>query len=243
MLAVVCFILSYLSLSRSYQKPRAEGETFNAFFLLGISSLMMPFLLMCGIFYYVSMAFQLRTLTWRTFMAGLLGVLAPYWIYAAIAVWQHNFMETLQTVLADFQLTIPDYSALTFPQLVTFGLVVLLSLAGVFHFFHTAYNDKIRTRMIFYMITTQEFVLLLLLLAFPTYYSLLLRLLIFNSAPIVAHHLTLAKGRVANAWFHTTLWLVVACAVLNYLCTYGALPELATLRPLDGVTAINFLPR
>lgn len=81
-----CFALSYAALFASYQQARAEGYVFHAFLFAGLGSLAFPPLLAVAAGYYFSMLFQLRNLTGRTFLAGLLGLALPYWLYAAYAI-------------------------------------------------------------------------------------------------------------------------------------------------------------
>ena len=48
----------------------------------------------------------------------------------------------------------------------------------------------------------------------PQHFETMLRLLIVNSSPLIAHYLTLAKGRFFHIWFIFCLLLYAAFAVL-----------------------------
>ena len=213
---MTCMALSYFMLFDSYQRIKAEGYIFHAFLFASVGSLTFPPFLICPLLYYVSMIFQLRNFTWRTFMAGILGLAVPYWIYAAFAIW-HNRLDTAFLYLLDWaKLPLPDYSSVTLPQWVTGGTLTVLSAAALIHFFHTAYNDKIRVRMFFYCIVTQELALMAGLILLPQYFTEILPILILNSAPLLAHHLTLLRGRWGEWWFYLALLSFAVMAYFNY---------------------------
>lgn len=236
MIPPACLMLAYFMLFASYQQPRAEGYTFHAFLLTGVASFFFPPALLLAPVFYAGMLFQLRTLTWRTFMAGLLGLLTPYWIYAGYAIWQ-NRLDTAFIYLTEwFTPRLPDYSHLTLPQLLTLGLTVPLAAVSAGHFIHTAYNDKIRTRMLFYLIVLVEVALAAGMLLLPAHLDTLLRLFIVNSAPLMAHYFALAKGRRFHLWFNCCTLLLAALAVMNHLLAAGIPAGWAALRPLAGVT-------
>lgn len=221
MIPGLCLIMSYGVLFASYQQVRPQGYAFHAFLLISLGSLFFPPLLLCGVAYFISMIFQLRTFTWRSFTAALLGTAVPYWGYAAYAIWQ-NHLDTAFLYLTDwFHPTLPDYSRLPLPMLVTCGTVLLFSLLAFVHFFHTAYNDKIRTRMYFYVITTQEVLLAAGMLLLPDHATQTLRLLIINSSLLIAHYYALGRGRFFGGWFNVSLLLLIALGVYNLLFPIG----------------------
>ena len=95
-------------------------------------------------------------------------------------------------------------------------IIGLLSFVSSLHYLRTAFNDKIRTRMFFYAILMVHAVLLLLLILRPADYAILLPMLAMNSAPLVGHHLTLARRRGSELWFYTCLLFLVVLLVANY---------------------------
>lgn len=216
LLPMVCFALSYFMLFASYQEPQAQGYLFHAFLFASLGSLLFPPMLVCCLLYYFSMLFQLRNFTWRTFMAGLLGLLTPYWVCAAYAIW-HNHLDTAFLYLLDWLTPpLPDYSLLTLPQWITGGTLIVLAVASLIHFAHTAYNDKIRTRMFFYCIATQQVALIAALALMPQCFNQLLPLFVINTAPLLAHHLTLARGWWAELWFYVVVVAAGGMAFANY---------------------------
>jgi len=150
-------------------------------------------------------------------MAGLLGLSVPYWFYTAYAIWESRLDTAFLYLKQWFTFQLPDYTQLSPSQWVTAGALAVLSLFAFVHFFHTAYNDKIRTRMFFYVISTQEIALAAGLALLPQYYNEQLALLALNSSPLLAHYYALAKGRFADIWFCLSVLILVCVGVFNYL--------------------------
>ena len=232
----LCYGASYFLLFASYQKNRAEGYVFHSFLFASVASLFFPPFLVLMVGFYFSMIFQLRNFTGRTFMAGLLGMLVPYWFVAALSIWE-NRLDTAFLYLEEwFAPALPDYSCLTLPQLITAGILLCMAFMSVIHFFHTAYNDKIRTRMLFYVLATQEFILIAGMLLLPAHFDEQLCLFIVSSSAFIAHYYALARGRFFNFWFNLSLLIIAGLTLFNYLCHYGILEGMESCRPLAGIT-------
>ena len=212
----LCLTLAYFMLFASYQQLRAEGYVFHAFLALGIGSLVFPPLLVLALAYYICMLFQLRVFNWRTFVASILGIAVPYWVKAGHGMWQNSLDTEFAYLEPWFELQLPHYDLLTPNQWVTLGFVFVLSLLAFIHFIHTAYNDKIRTRMLLYAVAVVEVFLAVGIVLLPQCYDMQLHLFIANSSLLIAHHYTLGKGRFFDAWFYLNILLLVALGAFNY---------------------------
>lgn len=228
MLPELCLILSYFALFTTYGNPHARGGTFHAFFFISLGSLCYAPLLLLAPAFLLAMAIQLRSLTGRTFGTAVLGLILPYWLMTGYALWDAQ-PESLGNRLAklwswqdpawDFIQTgdASVFQALPFWFIGTSGTVAFLSIIAIVHYLRTAYNDKIRTRMLFYILITNEVLILAACCLLPTHHQTLLRLLLLNSSPIIAHHLTLSRGRSAEIWFWLCLTLLMVLAITNHL--------------------------
>ncbi len=218
-------LVAYFPLFMSYQKPQDAADIFHAALALGVGSLFYPPLLLLGVAFLVGVAVQLRALSGKTFMALLFGLTLPYYFVAAWGVWENKLATVFLPYIEAFDFAAPDYAAVPLPLLLSGGFVVVLSFIAVVHLFRTAFNDKIRTRMFFYIIVIAEVVLALSLLLQPQKAGILLRLLFVNSAPLIAHHLTLGRGRGLNIYFLVCLLLLSALIVFNLFVSgsYGSL--------------------
>ena len=215
-LCVVCLLLTYFTLFASYQLARPEGYVFHAFLFISLGSMFFPPMLVLVPVSYVSMMFQLRNFTWRSMVAGLLGVSVPYWVYAAYAIWR-NQLDTAFDYLSEwFCPQWLQFQVWNLHQWISVGVVFFFALLAFVHLFRTAYNDKIRTRMLSYVIATFEVVIAAGLIVLPQYFEEWMRLFIANSSLLIAHYYALAKGRFFDTWFYLSVWIVVGLAVFNY---------------------------
>lgn len=213
-------VLSYFMLFASYQRNRPEGYIYHAFLLLGIGSLVFPYFGVLAFGFWFSMIFQLRSFTWRSLMASFLGLLTPYWLYAAYLIFNHRLRETLAVPVEMFRPEWIDLSQLPLSAVCFFGVLLVLTIIAFAHFFYTAYNDKIRTRMLFYTIAIQEVLLAAGLLFFFRYMAELSGIFLLNSSFLLAHYYALAKGRAFNAWFNLSLFLLLALGLWNYCAAF-----------------------
>ena len=223
LLPTLCLALAYFPLFGSYQKTSSSGDAFHVGLIVSVGSLAYPpFILLLPVM-LLGMAVPLRSLSFKSLLAGIVGGLAPYWCYAGWAVWQDDASECFSPFAAAFHFPLPSYSAVPLPLLLSFGFVFLLALLSTIHYFRTAYNDKIRTRMFYDVIVMNEALITLGLVLVPTDSNALFPLFVMNSSPLIAHYLSLARGRFMNFWF--ILWLVLLCVLAVLLRLPGWMPS------------------
>lgn len=93
-------VLALYILFSSYENRDATVQSFHVYLLLSLGSfayppllLLQPVLLLCqGVF--------MRSLSWRSYMAGIMGMTVPYWFWTAACVVQADFMPLQQQGLA-----------------------------------------------------------------------------------------------------------------------------------------------
>ena len=214
-LGVVCYALSQYYLFRAYQEYHAERQAVISFMFLGAASLFFPPLLFLAVSYYVALLVQLRALTFRTLLAGLLGLFVPLELYAAVLFFSGSLDPLLLYVeqLSSFEpLSLPSWSLV---QCVNLVYVFLLFLVGCLHYSYTNFNDKIRIRMCFYIIIVQSMILYAFLALQPQHFELLLPFIVLESSPVIGHYLTFSKGKVASFFFVLTVILGLAVVAFN----------------------------
>lgn len=213
----LCLVLCYFTLYSSYQKIRPEGYIYHTFFFAGIGSLFYTPMLWLALGFYISIIFQLRNISWTSFVAGILGFITPYWIWAAYALWTQGPQQFFSDVAGRFSIPDIEWTAIGLPQYLSLGTITFLALLAFIHYFRTSYNDKIRTRMLYYIIATQQLILWALIFVYPTLFKEQFSLLILNSSILLAHYYSLAKGRYFRYWFNISVMLLAALGVYNYL--------------------------
>ena len=197
------FIASLLTLFATYQNREASGWVYYAFLILGLASLAKVHLLVLIPFYWILMIF-LSSLSLRTFIASLLGLFTPYWFWIAAVVFLHQDDLTPFTdhflPFTEFPL-FTAYDSIPLSHYLTYAFLVILTITGIVHFLRTSYNDKIRTRQLYYCFMFFNIMILVLLPLFPQHYDLLFRPAIILTSPLIGHFIALTNTKVTNIAF------------------------------------------
>ena len=212
LIPAAALLSAYFVLFRTYGQTRTQGTLFHTTLLLSLGSLAFPQLIVVLPFLLFVAAVQLRALNLNAFGGALLGALLPYWIYLAVQLALCDFDWTLVPAQLWEQLPpLPTfaYADVPLPHWVGYAAVIVPGMVATAHFFSSSYNDKIRTRQFLYALTVLQIPILLLTALYPGQRNTLLPLLIVVYTPMISHHLTLARGRMADVWF--------------ILCTLGVL--------------------
>jgi len=215
-LASAFIVLTYILLFTSYQDKEATGKVFYAFLSLGIASIANVHTLFFVPVFWVFLAKNLSVLSWRTWFASILGLLTPYWFTAAWLL-SVNSLESLLDHLAQLlEFHKPfDLTSIPIEALATYCLINILMFIGIVHFIRKSYAENIRTRM-FYTIFIWMGILSASVLAIqPQYYDLLIRIMIINTAPLIAHFFSLTSTKVTNATFYILVAVTFALTAYN----------------------------
>lgn len=211
-------LISYYQLFQSYQNPSDVGAVFHAFLCIGLGSLFFPQLLYFVPFYLWYSVVFLRSLSLRGFCAALVGTVLPYWFAGAYCLaagktgWLLEHFSRL-IVFQPFDRML--YASLSVTDMISLAVLVFLVLIGSGHYLKTCFNDKIKTRMFYYLIIAQELLLLIFILLQPVHFRILYVLFLMNTAPILAHYFVFAKGRFSLILFLCMLMSFFIIAVLN----------------------------
>lgn len=240
LIPALCLLATYFTLFKAYGKYRPQGYAFHAFFFLGLGSLVFPPMLLLAPTLLFSSNVQLRITTLKSVTAMLLGLLLPFWLYAAamtVAVPLWGVEVAQLRYLSDVHL--PDLTVFSPWQWGALAFIGMLGLVAVGHFVSTAYNDKIRTRQYYYTMLISFVPLLFATLWWPADFVVTLPLLLLNLTPFVAHYLALSRVRRMPLIFW--LWLLIAVAVgaANYLDLWAYLPKQLNLPDLQSLLPAN----
>lgn len=206
-IVTVGLVASLLTLFATYQDREATGWVYYTFLLLGLASLAKVHLLVLIPIYWIIMLF-LSSLSLRTFIASLLGLLTPYWFWitAVLFLYKGHFTPFISHFMplteVDF---FHSYDSIPLSHYLTYAFLVILTITGIIHFLRTSYNDKIRTRQLYYSIMFFNIVILVLLPLFPQHYDLLLRPAIILTSPLIGHFIALTNTKITNIAFYIIL--------------------------------------
>lgn len=198
----LCFIAFYLQLFRTYQQKQAAGHTFYAFVLLGVCSLAFVHVVFLLPVIWFMMATKLMSLSWKTFISSIFGLLMPYWFVVGISVYTQQTDSLWQhfALLGIFSRPV-QWQAFAGVRAADVCWLLMLYALGSIHFLRTSFLDKIRTRMLFEWFITMSGVLWVFLLAQPQHFEALMWLLLINISPLIAHFITLTRTRITNITF------------------------------------------
>ncbi len=209
-------VLGFFALFGSYQAANAPGYVFHAFLCLGVGSLLFPPFAVLALCYYGCMAFLLHNFTWRTILAGLIGLALPYWGYAAYAIWENQLDTAFLFVQPWLQLRVPQYSVLGIHEWASLGTIAFFAVLAIIHLCRTAYADKIRTRLLLLTILVTEVFLVAGIALLPEQFDVQFRLFLTNSALLIAHYYALSNGRFIDPWFNLSATAVAVLGIYNY---------------------------
>ena len=164
------------------------------------------------------MATTVYSLCFRTFLASLIGLIAPYWLYAGWLLYnnRHNPEMALSFMSRFTEIQwATDYSALTRPQIIYLALLVVVFLVGTIHFWITSYMDKIRVRQIYTSLIMLTLYTLVLLAVQPQIYNVLIYMLTIAVSPIIAHFVSLTHTRMSNIFFLLLMIVIFTLTGMN----------------------------
>lgn len=228
----MCFIAFYLIIWNSYQDKRSAGWTFYAFTCIGLASMVF---IQIGYFLpilWLMMMVFTNSFSIRNLFASLIGIIIPYWFSAGYYAYTNN-IDGLVSHLSEFinYHELFDYSRVTDHEVVNLIFITILGIIGSIHFLHTAYADKIRTRMIYESFTMVNFVSLAFIILQPQHIKELGSIMIVNTAPLIAHFITYTKGKITNIMFITMLVMTVLILLYNIF-----IPETVLLQAVQGLS-------
>jgi len=206
----LCLSIIFTLLFFSYQDKTAVGIVFLTFVVLSIASLIYIKILLLVPILWIIIATRMMAMSPRVFFASLLGIVTPYWFYAAYCLYADR-IDTLTdhvTGIADFT-NISDISTLSLSDIAIFVIVTLLFFLGMTHFILTSHNDKIRTRMIFESFIITDIALLAFIILQPAEMECLVPMMAVGVSPLVAHYVTYTSSRLSNLSFLGMILIVV----------------------------------
>ena len=212
----LCVIAFYMAYFQAYQDKEAPGWLFYAFFCLGLASLVFIQIVFFVPFLWIMMWRNIMALSARNFWASIVGLLTPYWFVGAyyLLVNQPDVPVAHCAGIATFQpITIP----IRFNEhlLITWAFVLALGFGGSIHFLRKSFFDKIRTRMIYYLLITMFLLSALFAMLQPQHASVLLRIATISTSILIAHFIALTRTRFTNIMFIVILVAALVLTIYN----------------------------
>lgn len=207
----VLYPAALFSLFRSYESKYASVPIFHAFLCIGIGSLILPHLLWFSLLFYIQMI-TLRSFHARTFFAGLTGLFIPYWISLCYHLYTSQNLEAVYTPLTEaFRFAPINYSELSTAQLLSWGVVLLISGISTIQSLIYAFQDKVQTRILLRILAGTEAGVVLFTCLQPQHANAFFLLLLPIGSIMSSHLFALTFNRFTRIFLPISigLWLLV----------------------------------
>ena len=212
-------IVVLLLLLSTYQAPMALGRIFYAFVQIGLASIFFVQILYFVPLLWLLMATQLQSLSWRGIMASLIGLVVPYWFFSLWFIYQRDFTYLGEhfCALATFAPLSLHFASINPGHWLAYGLLTLLTVTGIVHFWRNSIEEKIRIRLLYGFFAWMTLATLLFVVLQPQHYDPLMRIAIITASPLIAHFLTLTSSKVTNIAFFLIAAITLAITVFNII--------------------------
>ena len=212
-LMLICAVASYFPMFASYQRPYATSRIFLEFLFVGLASYLFPQVLYLIPFYWIVQA-MLRAMTFRSWVASLLGIITPYWFlvtYAYITNDLQLFTDHFNDIIT---VEMPSYSMLSLKQIMVGAFSLVFFLLGSWDFYQKKHFDKTRIRCNYYAVSLLGTVSFVWLLLQPQYFNLIIPFCLVHTSMLGGHFIALSYGKVQNI---ITIILTILVTVLSFM--------------------------
>ena len=165
-------------------------------------------------FYWIAQMIM-RSLNPRTFTAGILGVLTPFWflfVYAFCIGDVEIFYNDINDII---RITSPDYSSLTAVEICPASLALALFAAGSINFYRNSYKDKTRTRTIYNAAIALGIGGFAIALLVPSHFGSMLAVPYICTAIVGGQYFAQTNTRTSNIIFIIAVLAIIASATAN----------------------------
>lgn len=213
-LTQLALLLSVFQLFLSYESDHASTHIFHTFLFIGLGSIAFPQLI------YYSPLIALSTIAFRSvsaksFFAGILGLVTPYWFLFGYAFFYDKTYLFYDTVKEMIHLYPIDYTTVSFAEITAVVFTTLLLVICAVHYFQVSYLDKTRTRihlsfMVYWGLWTTLFLFLQ-----PQHLHTLLPVQLISTSFLAGHLFTLTRNRFISLLFIVTFAIIILLTVYN----------------------------
>ena len=157
----------------------------------------------------------LRAFTLRTFFAGLIGLLVPYWIALAYHLYAGNVEETWLPFKALAPFPPLDYAILSLSQLVSGGIAILfIAICSVECILHS-YQDKVQTRIMLRVLIITGIGTLACMLLLPSHFNTYFLMTLVVGSVMGGHLLALTFNRFTRIFLWVSIGIWTCVCIMN----------------------------
>ena len=214
-LALTLFILAVFNFFSMLRENKASEQAFLGSFLISLSSLLINqyiFLIpVCWIGFII-----FRSLSLRTFLASLMGTLAPWILYLSV-LYLFNPTFSLNNFQFENSAFNMDFTAYSLVQYIYAGLLTIILIISTFGLSMMSRSDAIHTRnklnfLLFLLVS-----LAILSVIFATQVVIFLPLIAFIYALLLSHPLTLNQNNFYAILFYVFCLVNLAFTIFKFI--------------------------
>ena len=198
-ISLVIILIALYVLMSTYQRHDAISEYLIGFSFLSLASILFPKWLFLVPFLLIGGS-MMQSLTPRTFMATLIGLIIPYWISAGILF----LFDKLDLFVVPFQQLIQfnaiSYTNMTLNEITAAGLLIFLAIPSFVLFPSTLFTIKEKARVSYQYLLLVFIATFILALLQPNLFVDLLPLLITIACLFVTQMLISSKSRMGGIY-------------------------------------------
>lgn len=221
-MVALCSVASILCLFNSYQDGSTGGWTYYGFLFVGISSLFNLHVVFFVPVLWILMATSLYSMSLRTFVASLLGLITPYWFGAVWVLYcrdYHIVLNHFSTLLQYCPIADPTY--MTTPRWLSISLLTFMGGVGAIHYLFNRYEDKIRNRMLYDFLIVEATACLAFIILQPIHFDCLIWVMAVTVSPLIAHCIAFVKeNRLTMAFLLVACIITLTITICNIVWTY-----------------------
>lgn len=207
-------IFSLYHFLNMYRDPKASEMAFMGSMFIGVASLIInPLIFLIPVFWIGFVFFQSFSI--RTFLATILGILAPWVIYLSIFYFFNQQVEFSQLLNANFNLEIGNLT-LALPRMIYIAGIIIIMIICIFGMYSMTNNDAIRTRNNLNFLLLLFISVLILSFVFRNQLASFLPILALLYAMIVSHPFSLKTNNFYGILFIIFIIVNIAYIVSKY---------------------------
>ncbi len=207
-LGIFCLILAIYQLFVAYHDDKSVGKAYNSALFIGIGSLLWIHILWFLPLFWLGM-FNFKSLSIRTFLASLLGIITVYWFLLAWCVLRQDFSAF---TIPFASLTKIGFFESVGPKLIDWiiiiyiGLFVLIASINIFTHEH---EENIRTRQYLYFLIIFFVVSFSLFFVYEQSSDEFFCISCIPASILISHFFTVKKGKKKYIFFYTATFIFV----------------------------------
>jgi len=157
---------------------------------------------------------NMRSLTARTFIASLIGLVVPHWLILGWRFIVNDIPTIVEYYKTDYLSFIPDYSQFDIIKVVQLVYIILVLVVGIVDFYSHKNDDKSRVRIIYTTIIIHAFFVFLYIMLQPQHFYMYFTMLVVDSAILGGHFFALTYTRYSHIM--AIVFLILTISVLLF---------------------------